>query len=130
MADIPNPTDGTWTPEGGPGYNPNELKSLRPNLRQAHWRCQKCRKQPDMWTSYALHIGGRGGELLSGRGAIHGQIKCHGDVEEVLIPFENAHAAITSGEKLPCFDQGKPFEVSRIIKPGDTDLIRLREFNG
>lgn len=107
----------------------NNLKALRPNLRQANLWCCKCRKQPDLWASYAMHFGGRDGELLSGEGAIHGQVQCHGDKEEILISFEVAHRYMAAGEKVPVFDNVQRFEPSRIIKPGSEDFRRLKDFN-
>lgn len=113
-------------PTGGYCYDANELKKHRPDLRLAHLRCCKCRKKPEQLASYGLHVGGSDHGQLSGKGAIHAQVKCHGDTEEILITFEDANRYIQSGELIPVFDNVNPWAKEKAIQQ-DSNL-QLRGF--
>jgi len=100
-------------------YNPNELKSLRPDLRKKQFYCVKCRKEPHLWAHYGLHKGGReAGQIFSGEGIIHGYLECHGDREEIMITFSQAARYIESGEKIPVFDSVNHFKPEFLARPG------------
>lgn len=107
----------------------NNLKSQRPNLRLAHFFCVKCRKKPHQWASYGMHVGGNRSDGLSGAGAIHGQLQCHGDSMEILIGFEEANAFIVNGQLIPVFDNENPYHPKRLFDPSD-DVLRSPQENG
>jgi len=101
----------------------NDLKQYRPDLRKEHFICVKCHKEPRGWASTAYHIGGVGGQgfggqVLSGRGVIHGALLCHGEEMEIMIEFSEAARYIESGEKIPVFDSVNKFPASRLIGGG------------
>jgi hypothetical protein len=102
----------------GFGYDHNELKKARPDLRKRHFFCVKCRKEPYKMESTALHVAGRVG-VLSGEGAIIGVLECHGERMSVGITFSDAQGYMSRGELIPVFDNVNPLDPRRIVSGED-----------
>lgn len=99
-----------------PGDYSYDLKSRRPELRLAHFLCCRCKTQPDMLESTAVHYSE--GNIPNGKGAVLAIVTCHGSIEEIEISFEDAARRLGDEEKIPVFDNikrfppGKGFEAS------------------
>jgi hypothetical protein len=104
--------------EDQPADFTSDLKSLRPDLRQRHLYCVKCRKQPYMLETTAMHKGGADGKPIAGEGIVLARVTCHGEREELAIGFIELAHLIESGEKIPVFDTVNRYEVKRIIGSG------------